>query len=228
MCQALFRKQIGNHPTCPFLTALQIPLCQCRNHDAEAEEAESAATAAASLDARAGGKRLEMRRTGVPLAHVTSWPMESLMTLSQLLTEVLQNQGLMILPLLSPPPPPWAKAQFREAKAPGVVQTVVVGRGETDAESPFPRRGHQGPFWGGFHKGQRNSRRFKSWSLIKKICLTKDGPQDTGDKSNFPVLLTLSQKGPLSRTSVPSTTQASASSSGRPPSHPGWEEPAVA
>uniref|UniRef100_A0A8C9NZ90 C3H1-type domain-containing protein n=1 Tax=Spermophilus dauricus TaxID=99837 RepID=A0A8C9NZ90_SPEDA len=63
------------------------------------------------------------------------------------------------------------------------------------AEPPFLGPVHGGPSRESFHKEQRNSRRLKSWFLIKNTCPPKDGPQVVEDKSDRPVCGHFSKKG---------------------------------
>ncbi|XP_073894697.1 proline-rich protein 3 isoform X4 [Macaca fascicularis] len=80
----------GNRiPACPFLTTLQIPLQplpqpRCRNERSRI----STSHRHSSNPHCPSGKRLEMRRMGVPSDHpafwaLPPWPMENLATLSQ-------------------------------------------------------------------------------------------------------------------------------------------------
>lgn len=89
----------GNRiPACPFLTALQIPLQplpqpRCRN-----ERSRISSSSCSSSPHCQSGMRLETRRMGAPSDHpafwaLPPWPMESLVTPSQLFTEVLRDQG---------------------------------------------------------------------------------------------------------------------------------------
>ncbi|KAM4811583.1 proline-rich protein 3-like [Urocitellus parryii] len=105
-----------------------------------------------------------------------------------------ESRGLMIPPLMSLPPPPWSRGPIWGGLGP---RSGPYGHGwwGFSAEPPFLGPVHGGPSRESFHKEQRNSRRLKSWSLIKNTCPPKDGPQVMEDKSDRPVCRYFSKKG---------------------------------
>lgn len=86
----------------------------CR-HNAKAQDAESQATAPL---ARAGGKRPEMRRMGVPLDHLAFWPMESLMTPISSSWRSSRIKKTNDSTMLSAPPPPLGRGPIRGGPGP--------------------------------------------------------------------------------------------------------------